>query len=106
MGLIAEIRVNGRWERFGAWSDGDEPIPDPRPDANEWREIRARIFARDDYTCQYCGTRGVRLECDHIHPVSKGGSHDDDNLATACFDCNRSKHDKTLDEWQSALGAK
>lgn len=100
MGLIAEIRVNGRWERFGVRSPGDASVPERRPAANEWAEIRARIFERDDYTCQYCGARGGRLECDHIHPVSRGGSHDDDNLATACFRCNRSKRDKTLDEWR------
>lgn len=70
-----------------------------RPPSHEWRDIRQAIFIRDDFTCQYCGSRGVRLECDHIHPVSKGGSHDPDNLVTACFLCNRSKRDKTLSEW-------
>jgi len=73
-----------------------------RPLSHIWREIRERIFARDDYTCQYCGERGKKLECDHIHPVSKGGSNQDDNLATACFACNRSKRDKTLNEWRLA----
>ena len=73
-----------------------------RPLSHIWREIRERIFARDDYTCQYCGKRGVKLECDHVHPVSKGGSHDDENLKTACFDCNRSKRDKLLTEWVKA----
>lgn len=100
MGLIAEIRVNGRWERFGWYSEGDELIPERRPPATDWAEIRSRIFERDDYTCQYCGERGGRLECDHIDPVSKGGSHNDENLATACFTCNRSKRNKTLEEWR------
>lgn len=75
---------------------------DLRPPPSVWAVIRARIFNRDDYTCRYCGDRGGRLECDHIHPVSKGGSHDDDNLATACFDCNRSKHAKLPSEWSPA----
>lgn len=99
MSLIAEIHVNGRWEKFGCWSEGDERFLSNRPSAKEWAVIRARIFERDDYTCQYCGARGGRLECDHIHPVAKGGSHEDENLATACFKCNRAKRDKTLDEW-------
>lgn len=72
-----------------------------RPLSNIWREIRDRIFARDDYTCQYCGERGKRLECDHIHPVAKGGTHEDSNLVTACFSCNRSKRDKTVSEWMA-----
>lgn len=73
---------------------------DLRPSAEVWAKIRARIFERDNYTCQYCGAYGVALECDHIFPVARGGSHDDDNLNTACFPCNRSKRDKTLDEWR------
>lgn len=73
--------------------------PYMRPPAHEWRVIRDRIFKRDNYTCGYCGARGVKLECDHIVPVSKGGVHDDANLMTACKPCNRSKSGKHLTEW-------
>lgn len=54
---------------------------------------RFEIFKRDNFTCQYCGQRppNVVLECDHLHPVSKGGTDADDNLITACWDCNRGK---------------
>jgi len=71
-----------------------------RPSSEVWRRIRSAIFKRDDYTCQYCGKRGVKLECDHVTPIARGGSNDDDNLVTACFVCNRSKRDKTLAEWR------
>jgi hypothetical protein len=70
-----------------------------RPAAHIWNAIRSRIFARDNYTCRYCGERGKKLECDHVHSVARGGSHEDDNLVTACRPCNRSKRDKFLDEW-------
>lgn len=70
-----------------------------RPSAEVWAKIRAAVFERDNYICQYCGRRGVRLECDHVYPVSRGGSHDMINLVTACFNCNRSKRDKTVEEW-------
>lgn len=73
-----------------------------RPTASVWRVIRERIFVRDDYTCQYCGVRGTKLECDHKHPVARGGSHDDENLVTACRTCNRSKRDKLITEWRPA----
>jgi len=73
-----------------------------RPLSHVWKAIRERIFARDDYTCQYCGERGKKLECDHVHPVSKGGTHTDNNLVTACFSCNRSKRDKLINEWSPA----
>jgi hypothetical protein len=68
--------------------------------SREWTEIRSQIFRRDDYTCRYCGTRGGRLECDHVIPVSRGGPTVESNLVTACFKCNRSKLAKTLDEWR------
>lgn len=77
---------------------------DSRPLSHVWREIRERIFLRDDYTCSYCGSRGERLECDHIHPVSLGGTHEDENLTTACFKCNRSKRAMPLDDWMTKIG--
>lgn len=67
--------------------------------AAEWMSLRRRVFERDGMVCQYCGTVGVRLECDHIHPVSRGGGNDIGNLTTACRGCNRSKKDKTVAEW-------
>ncbi len=62
--------------------------------------LRRHVLARDGYTCQYCGRYGqaVRLEIDHIVPVSKGGTNDVKNLVTACFDCNRAKGTRLLDE--------
>lgn len=66
----------------------------------EWAELRAFVFERDDYVCTYCGERGRALECDHIVPVSRGGSNDLDNLTTACQPCNRSKRAKLVEEWR------
>lgn len=71
-----------------------------RPPAHVWRSLRSQIFERDDYTCQYCGDRGVHLHCDHIVPVSRGGSNDISNLATSCQRCNQSKGCKTIEEWR------
>ncbi len=67
----------------------------------QWADVRSMIFARDDYTCRYCGERGKALECDHVVPVSRGGDHSDENLVTACLPCNRAKRDKivTIAEW-------
>lgn len=70
-----------------------------RPSPSVWARLRSAVFARDDYTCRYCGVRGTQLECDHVMPVSRGGSNGLDNLVTACIGCNRSKRDKTPEEW-------
>jgi hypothetical protein len=54
---------------------------------------RFDIFKRDNFTCRYCGACGddVKLEVDHVTPVSAGGTNHHENLATACFECNRGK---------------
>lgn len=73
-----------------------------RPPAKEWAALRSAVFNRDDFTCQYCGARGGRLECDHVTPVSRGGSNAPSNLKTACRPCNRAKRDMTPEEWAPA----
>lgn len=64
------------------------------------KSLRFEIFARDSFTCQYCGRRPpeVVLELDHIHPRAKGGSDELTNLLTSCWDCNRGKSAKVISE--------
>lgn len=63
--------------------------------------MRIKVFERDNYTCQICQRSSkhdhVKLEVDHIIPVSRGGSDNISNLQTLCFDCNRGKSNKILD---------
>lgn len=66
-------------------------------DPERWAELRAFVFKRDGYICRYCGS-GPPLECDHVHPFSRGGATDETNLVTACRPCNRKKRAKALDE--------
>lgn len=56
--------------------------------------VRFNILTRDQYRCVCCGSEakdGVKLEIDHIIPVSKGGSNQPHNLQTLCTTCNRGK---------------
>lgn len=72
---------------------------DLRPPVHIWGELRKTVFARDQFTCTYCGARGSALECDHVVPISRGGTNDLSNLATSCRPCNRAKRDKLISEW-------
>ena len=72
------------------------------PGLAEWRELRAAVFERDGYVCTYCGVDTDAPHCDHVMPVSRGGSSALDNLTTACPRCNLSKGSKTVDEWRAA----
>jgi len=61
--------------------------------------IRFQVLKRDGYRCQMCGVTaqdGAKLEIDHIHPVSKGGSNELSNLQVLCRDCNAGKRDQLL----------
>lgn len=54
---------------------------------------RFDVFKRDGFQCQYCGRTPpeVVLVCDHIRPVSSGGTNDQINLVTSCEACNQGK---------------
>jgi hypothetical protein len=62
-------------------------------------EVRRQVYARDRYTCAYCGRggRGIRLTIDHVFPVALGGTNEIGNLVTACRACNMSKGAKVMD---------
>lgn len=68
--------------------------------ANVKRALRFRVLERDSFTCRYCGASGdgVILHVDHVHPKSRGGANEIDNLVTSCFDCNMGKRDRVMDE--------
>lgn len=60
------------------------------------REVRQR--AR--HLCEYCHTaeqwQYVPFTVDHVVPLNCDGSNTSDNLALACFHCNRRKSDREI----------
>lgn len=61
---------------------------------------RRTILARDNYTCQYCGTAPGRaqLTIDHVLPSSRGGPDSWENVVAACLACNQRKGNRTPEE--------
>lgn len=61
--------------------------------------LQQQVRTRANYLCEYCHTseqwQYVQFTIDHILPISQGGTDTLDNLALACFYCNRRKTDKT-----------
>ena len=58
-------------------------------------QLRFRILQRDGFRCRYCGRSGDApvfvLHVDHVVSVAAGGTTSEDNLRTACEECNLGK---------------
>ena len=75
------------------------PLDEQREEATRQRNmmspsLRMKVLKRDGYRYRICGRSandGVRLEVDHIIPISQGGQTELSNLQTLCWDCNRGK---------------
>jgi 5-methylcytosine-specific restriction endonuclease McrA len=89
------------------WSLHAESLTLPRPlvirltayvkiprDAHRRKITRRAVFARDRWTCQYCGVERSNLTVDHVVPRSKGGGSAWNNIVTCCAPCNRRKGDR------------
>lgn len=61
------------------------------------RFSRLNIYARDKYTCQYCGRQPARAELnlDHVVPRSRGGTTSWENVVCSCVPCNLRKGGRT-----------
>ena len=61
--------------------------------------MRDQVRQQANELCEYCHAseqwQYVRFTVDHIVPLAQNGQETLDNLALACFHCNRRKADKT-----------
>jgi 5-methylcytosine-specific restriction endonuclease McrA len=53
-----------------SWKGGLTPIHTKIRTSFEYVKWRKSVFSRDDYTCQACGIRGVKLQADHVLPFA------------------------------------
>lgn len=56
---------------------------------------KRNILKRDNYICQYCGSRDSQMTTDHVIPRRLGGGDSWDNLVCACAKCNNKKGNRT-----------
>ena len=98
----AEVIEHSEWELHSATRTMARPVVIrlvsyvriPR-DTHRRKITRRAVFARDNWTCQYCGARS-NLTVDHVIPRSKGGGSSWDNIVASCAPCNRRKGDALL----------
>jgi 5-methylcytosine-specific restriction endonuclease McrA len=72
------------------------------------RYRKQNVFARDRWTCQYCGVKAScsALTVDHVVPRAQGGKTEWDNVTTSCQDCNATKADRTPAQAKMKLRSK
>lgn len=58
---------------------------------------RFNLFLRDEFTCQYCGSKGD-MTFDHVIPRTRGGRTTWENVVAACGPCNLRKGSKSVRE--------
>lgn len=59
-----------------------------------WEIIRERVLQRDQYLCQNHRRQKIAKKAtsvDHIIPKAHGGTDDDSNLESLCWECHRAK---------------
>ncbi len=61
---------------------------------------RENIYARDNFTCQYCGSKKKSgdLNKDHVVPRHQGGKTHWENIVTSCYPCNGKKANRTPEQ--------
>lgn len=62
-------------------------------------EVREYLLEKWGRKCTYCGKKDVPLQIEHIHPRSKGGTNQINNLCLACEKCNQKKGNKLIDQF-------
>lgn len=91
-----------RGEKHRWWKGGISTINERLRKSPEYKLWRSSVFARDSYTCIWCGYKGKEIHADHIKPFALFPElrFAIDNGRTLCVDC----HKKTDTYGRKCLG--
>lgn len=101
---LGRTKVN---DKAPNWRGGITPINFRIRNSEEYKKWRMTVFQRDNFTCQMCGARGVRLQADHKKLFSAFPKlrFDSDNGQSLCEPCHLSKTRKDLKRgWRNQFG--
>lgn len=86
--LLVDAELRRERDELNSLLDGRSKVNFGRKKLSEI--VRMEVWRRDQGKCTKCGSR-LRLEFDHIIPVSRGGSDTARNVELLCEACNRAK---------------
>ena len=95
--LESQVNYMNDLSQYDVWKDNWKKPKSSKyqKERNKMSErLRYEVLKRDGFRCVLCGRMvadGIKLEVDHIKPVSKGGLTEIDNLRTLCDECNGGK---------------
>jgi len=91
-------------ENCPAWKGGITPESIKERTGSKYKEWRASVYARDNWTCLDCGYRSGKLHAHHVFPFAEFPEHRFDvwNGITLCPECHRKTH-STLSEDTNAI---
>ncbi len=98
-----KVEVLSTWDAHLTWASDSCPLPSivrmkyyVRAPRRKIRFNRREVFKRDNYTCQYCGSKNrSSLTIDHVVPKALGGDSSWSNCVASCKSCNNKKGDRT-----------
>jgi 5-methylcytosine-specific restriction endonuclease McrA len=61
------------------------------------------LIGQQNGRCLYCRETliGDNYHIDHMKPIARIGDHTLSNMCISCIQCNKEKHNKTLDEYRA-----
>jgi 5-methylcytosine-specific restriction endonuclease McrA len=69
---------------------------------NEREAVYQALIGQQNGRCLYCLKKliGNDYQIDHMKPIVKEGLHTLGNMCLSCIQCNKEKHNKTVDEYR------
>ena len=63
-----------------------------------WRRLRELVKSRDKAICFHCKAEDENGACDHLQPISRGGTDSIMNLVWSCKSCNSKKGNRITND--------
>lgn len=100
--------MKSKREQLHTWKGGITPINHKIRKSFEYRLWRESVFQRDNWTCQWCGERGGKLNADHIKPFC---DYPElrlaiDNGRTLCVTCHKKTDTFKINQFRSKDSSK